>query len=98
VHVVEDSGGFSKTLDSGRAGSPSVTLDEPMKEKIRRYSHQFAPEIGTLYSVTVPLSESSDKPQHIEMSVVDGRGQKRKGLFVAYPHKLSACTVESAKH
>jgi hypothetical protein len=92
--VTEYSGGFSKDLQTAEA-APSP---DHMNETIRRDSQQFAQEIAAYYAVTLQLSENPDKPQHLEVALVDGQGHKRKDLAVAYPHKVPACAVDSARH
>ena len=97
-HTTEDSGGFLKTVELSPGAFPlvdRVLYDDPMKEGLRRHSSLLSLQIAELYSITVQLPENSDKPQHIEIAVVDGHGHKRKDLSVAYPNKISPCRVAS---
>jgi hypothetical protein len=87
LEVIRGSGGFAEI-----AGS---TYDNRMKEQLKLRIRQPCSEISEFYSITLQLPETSDKPERLEIKVTESSGRKRKDLLVAYPHKISPCTVET---
>ena len=90
------SGGFAERLPALSFDSP-LLYDDHMEEWIRLHSRRLSMKMAAFYSITVQIPQDSDKSSHLDISVVDGRGRKRKDLSLAYPHRLSPCTVESVQ-
>jgi hypothetical protein len=97
--ATEDSGGITKELGLRKATgySPKVQLDNPTVSAIRQHSQQFVQAITAFYSITVALPENPDKPQHIELAVVNAQGNKDKNLFASYSHKVFPCAGDLVK-
>ncbi len=64
------------------------------EDQVRSDAQQLSRLISGFYSLTLQLPESSTKPQHLELDVVDTGSRKRKDVALAYPRELYPCSVE----
>jgi hypothetical protein len=94
----KQSGGFVETLSlsDSEFREPAV-YDERMQDQVWLRSRRLGLEIEAFYSLTLKLPDNPVKAKPLDINVVDGRGRSRKDLLRAYPHKLSACRVESVQ-
>lgn len=93
----KNSGGFAEMLSLRGLAlvfGNSVPYDDFMKEQIRIRSQRLSREIAAFYCLTLRLPENPQRPQRLDVRIVDDRGSKREDLLLAYPNKVSDCRAE----
>ena len=68
-------------------------FDNKVIAAIRTSTKTIGAEIGSYYSLAVRSQESISKPQDWKLEVVDAQGVRRKDVRLAYPSKLSGCSL-----
>lgn len=103
--LVESSGGSGFIWFPGvrsRTGlsfsASSFDYDEHTLEAIRKISRVIEDAVSNFYILTVGPHKDSHMSEEWKLETIDANGKKRKDVTLAYPGRLTGCTVEPAGH